>query len=208
LRQLLNFIAGFPEVEKIHLIAHSRGTDVALAAVRELTIAARAAGINPREKYKIRNLVLAAPDLDVEVATQRITGDYLGYSVDRFTVYTSPADKAIGISSRLFASPRGRVGTYGPDELTDTMKARMEFAMKSSPSNFAIVNFAGATDAEGSEGDRYGHSYFRDAPTVSSDLVLLLRDDLDPGGPGRPLEHLGLRFWRIPPGYPFAGPTR
>lgn len=152
--------------------------------------------------------MLAAPDLDVEVATQRIAGDYLGYSVDRFTIYTSPADKAIGISSRLFASPRGRVGTYGSEELTDTMRARMELAMKSSPSNFAIVNFSGATDAERSEDDRYGHSYFRDAPTVSSDLVLMLRDELDPGAPGRPLEYLGLRFWRIPPGYPFAGPNR
>ena len=176
--------------------------------MRELSIAARAAGINPREKYKIHNLVLAAPDLDVEVATQRIAGDHLGFSVDRLTIYTSPADKAIGISSRLFASPRGRVGNYGFEDLTDTVRARMEFAMKSSPSNFAIVNFSGAADAEGAAGDYYGHSYFRDAPMVSSDLVLLLRDDLDPGAPGRPLEYAGLRFWRIPPGYPLDGPTR
>ena len=84
----------------------------------------------------------------------------------------------------------------------------MEFGMKSSPSNFAIINFSGAKDAEGSAGDYYGHSYFRDVPTVSSDLVLLLRDDLDPGAPGRPLEYAGLRFWRIPPGYPLVGPTR
>jgi esterase/lipase superfamily enzyme len=50
LRTVLGLIADYPEVEKIHLIAHSRGTDVAVAAVRELTIGARAAGINPREK--------------------------------------------------------------------------------------------------------------------------------------------------------------
>jgi hypothetical protein len=41
-----------------------------------------------------------------------------------------------------------------------------------------------------------------DAPTVSSDLILMLRDDLDPGPPGRPLEPLGFKFWRVPPGYP------
>ncbi len=29
-----------------------------------------------------------------------------------------------------------------------------------------------------------------------------LRDDLDPGLPGRPLEKIGRKFWRIPPGYP------
>jgi hypothetical protein len=50
--------------------------------------------------------------------------------------------------------------------------------------------------------DSFGHSYFRDAPTVSSDLILMLRDDLDPGPPGRPLVHLGFKFWRVPTGYP------
>jgi esterase/lipase superfamily enzyme len=38
LRSFLDLIASYPEVERIHLIAHSRGTDVAVAAVRELTI--------------------------------------------------------------------------------------------------------------------------------------------------------------------------
>ena len=41
-----------------------------------------------------------------------------------------------------------------------------------------------------------------DAPTVSSDIVLMLRDNLDPGPPGRPLEQIGRRFWRVPSGYP------
>ena len=59
-RSLLRLIASYPEVERIHLIAHSRGTDVAVAAVRELTIAARAAGLDPREEYKIHNLVLSS----------------------------------------------------------------------------------------------------------------------------------------------------
>ena len=69
LREVLELIASFPEVEKIHLIAHSRGTDVAVAALRELTIGARAAGIDPRKRFKIHNLILAAPDLDLQVAS-------------------------------------------------------------------------------------------------------------------------------------------
>jgi len=208
LRQVLGFIASFPEVEKIHLIAHSRGTDVAVAAMREITIAARAAGIDPVEKYKIHNLVLAAPDLDLQVATQRIGGDKLAMSVNRFTIYSSPADKAIGIASQLYESPRGRVGTVDMGDLDETLKVAMQSALKQQPERFAIVNFSGAADAENSQRDRYGHSYFRDAPTVSSDLVLMLRDDLDPGTPGRPLEPAGLRFWQIPPGYPDAQPAQ
>jgi len=41
---------------------------------------------------------------------------------------------------------------------------------------------------------------------VRADLVLMLRDDLDPGAPGRPLESLGHKFWRVPPDYPAEGP--
>ena len=204
LRLALGLIASYPEVEKIHLIAHSRGTDVAVAAVRELTIAARAAGIDPREKYKIHNFVLAAPDLDLQVATQRIVGDKIPLSVHRTTIYTSPEDKAIGLASRFFASPRGRLGTFGKKQLTGTVKKAVEY----STANFAFVTFTKAADALGSIGDRYGHSYFRNAPSVASDVVLMLRDDLDPGTPGRPLAPLGSHFWSVPPGYPDVKPPQ
>jgi esterase/lipase superfamily enzyme len=198
LRRVLDLIAGFPEVEKVHLIAHSRGTDVVLDAVRELTIAARAAGVDPRKKFKIDNLILAAPDLDLQVATQRIVGDQISLSVNRFTVYTSPNDGAIGIASRLFASPRGRLGSFGVDDLGDIARTTLEY----STSNFALVVYSGASGTTASQGDRFGHAYFRNAPTVASDVVLTLRDDIDAGAPGRPLEPIGPHFWAVPPNYP------
>ena len=191
-------------MEKIHLIAHSRGTDVAVAAVRELSITARAAGINPREKFKLQNIILAAPDLDLQVATQLIVGDKLGLSANRFTVYTSPKDKAIGVASKLFASPHGRLGTFGQDQLTGAAGA----AIKYGTSNVAFVKFSGAMGTTAPQGDKFGHSYFRNAPTVASDVVLTLRDDLDPGTPGRPLEPIGPHFWQVPPGYPSMKPAQ
>jgi hypothetical protein len=72
-------------------------------------------------------------------------------------------------------------------------------------SNLHFVNFQSELDKSDSKADGFGHSYFRNATTVSSDLILMLRDDLDPGPPGRPLEDLGRHFWRIPPGYPNFG---
>ena len=204
LRETLRFIASFPEVEKIHVIAHSRGTDVAVDALRELTIGLNAAGADPKRELKIHNFVLAAPDIDVMVAEQRIVGDNLGLSANRFTVYTSPADKAIGIAAKLFRSPRGRIGTFGPESLTESIKADMAFKQ----SNSAFINYPDTPGSSDDQGDRYGHSYFRDAPSVSSDLVLMLRDDLDPGTPGRPLEHIDLEFWRIPMGYPAVKPAQ
>ena len=164
-RELVRFLATFPEVERINIIAHSRGTGVALAALRELTIAAVAMGELPREKYKIHNFVLAAPDLDSQVAQQR---------------------------------PVGRVGNLSPDTLTPESRE----ILKSGHGSFAFISFQSTSDKSDSNADSFGHSYFRNAPTVSSDLVLMLRDDLDPGPPGRPLESLGASFWRVPPGYP------
>ena len=197
-RQVVEFISTFPEVEKINIIAHSRGTDVATTGLRELTIEARAAGLNPREHYKIHNFVLAAPDLDQQVAAQRMIGDFIAWSAHRFTLYTSPADKAIGWSRKLFDSPRGRIGNLRPEDMTDQARDVME----GGNANFYIINFKSSTDKSDSNADRFGHSYFRNAPTVSSDLVLMLRDDLDPGPPGRPLKPLGYYFWEVPPGYP------
>lgn len=201
LRKVLSYISSFPEVEKIHVIAHSRGADVAVAALRELTIGARTAGIDPVKRYKIHNFVLAAPDLDLQVARQRIGGDHLALSVNRFTIYSSPQDKAIGFANRLFRSPRGRLGTVSEEDLDETLKEVMQ-SVEQLIERFAFIDFSGATDAKVSQGDRYGHSYFRNAPTVSSDVVLMLRDDLDPGSPGRPLVQGEHRFWHIPPGYP------
>ena len=204
LRKVLGFLSSIPEVEKIHLIAHSRGTDVAVTALRELTLQLRARGLDPKEELKIHNIILAAPDLDLKVAEQRMVGDRLAETAHRFTIYTSPKDKAIGVAAKLFASPRGRLGTLGMEELPETVTNTIEYGT----ANFSVVNFSGARGTTQSQGDRYGHSYFRDAPTVSSDVVLMLRDDLDPGTPGRPLESLGLKFWRVPPGYPDLGPGR
>jgi esterase/lipase superfamily enzyme len=201
-RQLLELISSYPEVEKINIIAHSRGTDVAVTTLRELTIGARAAGLNPREKYKIHNFVLAAPDLDAQVASQRIIGDHLAWSADRFTIYTSPADRAIGWSDKLFASPKGRIGNLRIEDMTEAARV----AMERGNANLSVINFWSATDKSDSDADSFGHSYFRNAPTVSSDLIIMLRDDVDPGSPSRPLEYLGAKFWRVPPGYPASNP--
>jgi len=195
LRQLLILLASFPEVEKINLIGHSRGTDVVVTALRELTIAARAQGLDPKEIYKMHNFVIAAPDIDLQVAIQRIIGDHLALSANRFTLYSSPKDKAMGASKWLNASPRGRLGTLGVNKMPETMIATDKY----SSANISFINFSGKK-SEGGGG--IGHSYFRKSPEVSSDLILMLREDIDPGPPGRPLESLGQKFWKIPKGYP------
>ncbi len=192
LKQVIKWLSEQPEVENIHLIAHSRGTDVAVSAFRELVIWARGAGVSPRERFKIKNVIFAAPDLDLQVISQRIAAEHLALAVDQATLYSSPNDEAIGIAETLFASPRGRLGTLGIGDLTEAEIGRM----KANAARMTVVNF------EGKHSTGYGHDYFRNNPAVSSDLVLNLRYGFKPGEAGRPLEHIGLNFWRVPEGYP------
>ena len=191
LKQLIGWLAEQPEIENIHLIAHSRGTDVTLSALRELVLEARGGGENVREKLKIANLVIAAPDLDLQVINQRIGAERLVLEVGQATLYSSPNDQAISIAETLFASPRGRLGTLSLSELTEAERARLE----SGGGHVTVVNFDGETSG-------FGHDYFRTNPAVSSDIILMLRYGFEPGDPGRPLESLGSSFWRVPEGYP------
>ena len=198
LKQILSAISAMPEVEAIHLVAHSRGTDVATAAIRELFIFARGAGLHPRAQYKIQNLVLAAPDLDVGVVQQRLTAEQLDHGFDTVTLYFSPADGALGIAQWLFDSPRGRLGTMDEAELSAQGWDTAEQLNVLEERNVLVRFDEGISD-------KYRHSYFRTNPSVSSDIVLLLRYGLPPGSPERPLENIGPGLWRIPPGYPNVG---
>ncbi len=58
LKLVIRAVSSWPELERIQLIGHSRGTDVVLAAVRELFIEAWAKGVSPQEMYRIDNLVV------------------------------------------------------------------------------------------------------------------------------------------------------
>jgi esterase/lipase superfamily enzyme len=133
--------------------------------------------------------VLAAADLDLEVVTQRIAAEYMGMGVERTTVYVSQVDKAIGFSGFLFFSLR-RMGQLRPEDLTDEQRHHLERVARTQlidarvPSGFI------------------GHAYFYRHPAVSADLILLLRDQLEPGSPGRPLRKRGTNFWQITPDYP------
>lgn len=83
LKQTLRALAATPEVEKVHVVAHSRGADVATSALRELVIEAWAGGEDPRTRFKVDNLVLIAADLDFGVVMQRLVAEALGAAVGR-----------------------------------------------------------------------------------------------------------------------------
>ncbi|MGE3180523.1 MAG: alpha/beta hydrolase [Phycisphaerae bacterium] len=194
LKQFLEALVETPGLEKIHVIAHSRGTEVLTSALRELNIKYRAMGRDPASTMKIGNLVLAAPDIDYDVATQRLSAERITRICERLTVYSSPRDRALAAANWLFRSAL-RLGTLTLREIPRDRRLAL--------GKLRDVSFIRADVTS----DFIGHSYFYKNPAVSSDLILLIRDDLDPGAEnGRPLERDGGGFWTIRDNYLKYGP--
>jgi len=200
LKKSLRTLATTPGVEGMHILAHSRGTAVTLSAVRELAVEAIAAGQEPEQLYKIKNLVLLSPDIDIDVAGQRITSFLSDPDLvtvwpearlprilkGRMTIYSSPEDRALLISKILFRS-RERVGQLRPEDVPDRIQRHFEIT--------------GRTDLiayEGKRTDLFGHSYFTTNAEVSSDLIQLIRYGKALGEPGRTLIKTGRVTWRFP----------
>jgi esterase/lipase superfamily enzyme len=200
LRKVIRMIGRSPGVEKVHLLAHSRGAALLLNAMRELWIETIAAGIAPAEVLKTGHLVLMAPDIDEDVAAEQLVffvsdpdmftrwpGDLVPEVLGgRLTVYSSPEDRALLFSRILFRS-RARLGQFDPEKL--------------SPESMAVFAKWGRLDFiayKGKRTDPFGHSYFHSNPEVSSDLIQLIRNDTRPGEPGRQLEQTGPVGWTFP----------
>jgi esterase/lipase superfamily enzyme len=184
LQQLVRAVASIPEVQRIHVIAHSRGTDVAASALRELLIEERAAGRDAHQSLRIHNLILASPDLDLDVFFQRFVALRYYQVARHITIYCSQKDKAIGLSQWLFASRR-RLGDVRPKDFTDD-----EEQLLTEMRTYDIV------DARVKTG-RHGHSYYHSSPAVSSDLILLLRYGARAGSEERPLEAAIPCYWEL-----------
>lgn len=188
LKETLRILAGVPEVERIHIIAHSRGADIATTALRELVIEARAARKNPRQSLKIENLILAAPDLDFGIVTQRLIAEKFGPAIGQITVYMNQDDGALGLSQYLMSGLR--FGKLAKKDLAENEQKIFEQVK-----NVNFINVEGVSSF-------LGHSYYRVHPGVLSDIVITIRDRLVPGDPARPLIHDQFNFWILPEGYP------
>lgn len=189
LKNTIKILSEIEEVERIHILAHSRGTDVTLTALREIFLPMKECG-KDYEELKLQNLILAAADLDLQVAQQRVISEEMFRLPKRFTIYTNTKDKAIGISEWLFSSIE-RVGQFIAEGLSERQQ---DFTRQVSTIHFVRSNI---------DQGFLGHGYFHDNPSVCSDLIAILKDDVDPGAEnGRPLKKVAEGFWELNEGYP------
>lgn len=209
MKKAIRAISGAKGVQGVHFIAHSRGTDVLTSAIQQLAIEAYVSRSSVAQQLKAKNLILFAPDMDIDVASTKMFGmisdpdAHYGSRANpngvfpqgsvHATIYSSPDDKALGMSSFLFGSQE-RLGQQNLDN-PDTK------ALGKDPARGGLADFI---EVDG-QTDTFGHGYFLSNPAVSSDLVALVRYGLKPGDPGRPLIEIGRPYWRIATARP--GPT-
>ncbi|MGC2350601.1 MAG: alpha/beta hydrolase [Methylocella sp.] len=104
----LRFLAKDPEVGEITVYAHSMGNWVTLEALRQMAIR------DGKVAEKIRDVILASPDVDVNVAEKQITAMGPRAGRPRFFLFASEDDRALAASRALHSDQR--LGSIDPDQ--------------------------------------------------------------------------------------------
>ncbi|MFS8115226.1 alpha/beta hydrolase [Rhizobium jaguaris] len=117
LEQVLRVLAQDPEVKDITILAHSMGTWLAMESLRQMGI--RDGHVDP----KIHNVILASPDIDIEVFAKQFVE--MGEPRPKFTLFVSQDDRALA-ASRFISGDVGRLGGINPAE--EPYRSRLEKA--------------------------------------------------------------------------------
>jgi esterase/lipase superfamily enzyme len=200
-RKAIRAIGATPGLKKLHFIAHSRGTDVLSTALQQLAIETYSSQSSFAAKLKIANVVLAAPDLDMDVAFARMLGTAsdpeapygkapnrnarLDPGLMHLTVYASQKDRALEMSKALFGSET-RLGLMDSHAKAEMLELTSHSA--------GVADFISVENG----GGLIGHSYFLSSPEVRADLVALIRDGRKPDDDGRALVEIHRPFWVLP----------
>lgn len=107
LEQALRALAADPSVRDITVLAHSMGAWLAMESLRQMGI--RDGHVDP----KIRNVILASPDIDIQVFAKQYVE--MGEPHPRFTIFVSQDDKALAVSS-IITGRVSRLGAINPTE--------------------------------------------------------------------------------------------
>jgi esterase/lipase superfamily enzyme len=200
MRKAIRAVGETEGLRGLDVIAHSRGTDVVASVFQQLGVEAYFRRSSITDTLRIRNIVLFAPDIDIDVGATKIFDVFsdpdMPYGAKKnpdatikrgsfhLTIYSSPGDQALGAASSIFGSRLrlGQLDLSGPEAK----------AMRADPGH--LVDLIEVDENTGA----FGHGYFLSNPAVRSDLVALIRYGLKPGDSGRPLVEIKApSFWRI-----------
>jgi esterase/lipase superfamily enzyme len=144
LETLFQYLAHDPDIKEVSILAHSMGNWLALESLRQMAI--RNGGL----PTKFKNVMLAAPDVDVDVFRTQIAD--MGKQHPRFTLFVSQDDRALAISRRVWGDIP-RLGSINPEQAP--YKDELE------ENNVAVIDLTKVKS-----GDRLNHGKFAESPQI------------------------------------------
>ena len=140
---------------EIYIIAHSMGNQVVTQGLIEL------ARTDPTLKTRVRELILAAPDIDAAIFRRDIA-PFLANASTRTTLYASSRDLAL-TASRSYQGYARAGDTNG---------------------GVIVVPPVETIDASHANDDLLGHSYVASSPSILKDVDLIINQRLPPARRG------------------------
>lgn len=144
LETLFQYLARDPEVKEVSVLAHSMGNWLALESLRQMAIR------NGKLPAKFKNVMLAAPDVDVDVFRSQIVD--MGKQHPRFTLFVSRDDRALAFSRRVWGNV-ARLGSIDPEQ--------PPYKQELADNKIAVIDLTKIK-----AGDSLNHGKFAESPEV------------------------------------------
>jgi esterase/lipase superfamily enzyme len=112
LESLLNMLVNYPGISEVNLLAHSMGNWIALEALRGRSIRSGQTAGSARAD-KLKNVMLVAPDVDVDVFRTQI--QRMGTARPRIALFVSQDDQALSLSRDIWGGV-ARLGDVDPTQ--------------------------------------------------------------------------------------------
>ena len=144
LEELFQFLAKDPEVKDVAILAHSMGNWLALEGLRQMAI--RNGGL-PK---KFKTIMLAAPDVDVDVFRSQIAD--MGEPRPQFTLFVSRDDRALAVSRRVWGDV-SRLGSIDPEQ--------PPYKTELADNNVTVIDLTKVKS-----GDKLNHDKFASSPQI------------------------------------------
>ncbi|MBB3965262.1 MULTISPECIES: alpha/beta hydrolase [Rhizobium] len=144
LEQALRTLVNDPNVKDITVLAHSMGTWLTMESLRQMGIR------DGRLNSKIRDVILASPDIDIQVFAKQYAE--MGTPRPKFTIFVSQDDRALAFSSFI----TGRVSRLGAiDPTAEPYRTKLEEA------GITAIDLTKVNS-----NDRLNHGKFAESPEI------------------------------------------
>jgi len=191
LKELLSDVLAAQWIDRVHVVVHSMGNEVFIRAYSELADECARSGNG--DLRKLKNIVLAAPDVDREIFLDQHALKLMSQGA-RIVLYASRSDVALAASALVQGGDYERLGK-----------------------NVVCIPGLSVTDVSDVKTDLFGHSWIGDSRSVLTDLRCVLTEGCNryagkllqeyicppearyylPGRDGQDRATGGTSFWRL-----------